>query len=125
MDGTGLGIVQLDRRARIVAANDPARAMLRSGKGLYDEDGFLHARAPGDDAELQGLLTRALPEFGAQGAGGSTMIGRAAPQPPLVVHVNPVGRQETDWRVWPLAAPVLVTEAAPVNADFFCLSPIF
>ena len=112
LDTTGLGIVQLDERARIVAANDPARAMLRTGKGLYDKDGFLHARTPEDDAELQGLLTRALPRFGARGAGGSTMIGRAAPLPPLVVHVNPVGRQETDWRVWPVAALVLVTDPA-------------
>ena len=109
LDATGLGIVQLDGRARIVAANDPARAMLRSGKGLYDKKGFLHARTPEDDAELQGLLARALPRFGARGAGGSTMIGRAAP---LVVHVNPVGRQETDWRVWPVAALVLVTDPA-------------
>ena len=107
LDATGLGIVQLDGRARIVEANDPARAMLRSGKDLFDEDGFLHARTPEDDAELQGLLARALPRFGARGAGGSTMIGRAAP---LVVHVNPVGRQETDWRVWPVAALVLVTD---------------
>ena len=112
LDTTGLGIVQLDRRARIVAANDPARDVLRTGEGLFDEGGFLHARTPEDDAELQRLLARALPRFGARGAGGSTMIGRAAPRPPLVVHVNPVGRQETDWRVWPVAALVLVTDPA-------------
>ena len=112
LDTTGLGIVQLDRRARIVAANDPARDVLRTGEGLFDEGGFLHARTPEDDAELQRLLARALPRFGARGVGGSTMIGRAAPRPPLVVHVNPVGRQETDWRVWPVAALVLVTDPA-------------
>ena len=112
LDTTGLGIVQLDRRARIVAANDPARDVLRTGEGLFDEGGFLHARTPEDDAELQRLLARALPRFGARGAGGSTMIGRAAPRPPLVVHVNPVGRQETDWQVWPVAALVLVTDPA-------------
>ena len=112
LDTTGLGIVQLDRRARIVAANDPARDVLRTGEGLFDEGGFLHARGSEDDAELQRLLARALPRFGARGAGGSTMIGRAAPRPPLVVHVNPVGRQETDWRVWPVAALVLVTDPA-------------
>ena len=44
LDTTGLGIVQLDRRARIVAANDPARDVLRTGEGLFDEGGFLHAR---------------------------------------------------------------------------------
>ena len=112
LDTTGLGIIQLDARGRIVEANDVARAMLRTRKGLFDKDGFLHARAPEDDAGLQGLLARALPPFGARGAGGSTMIGRAAPLPPLVVHIHPVGRQEKDLRVWPVAALVLVADPA-------------
>ena len=112
LDTTGLGIVQLDGRGRIVSANDAARAMLRTRKGLFDKDGFLHARAPEDDAGLQGLLARALPPFGARGAGGSTMIGRSPPLPPLVVHIHPVGRQETDLRVWPVAALVLVADPA-------------
>ena len=41
LDTTGLGIVQLDGRGRIVAANDRARDLLRTGDGLYDEDRFL------------------------------------------------------------------------------------
>ena len=112
LDTTGLGIVQLDGRGRIVAANDRARDVLRTGSGLFDEGGLLYARAPEDNAELQGLLTRALPPFGAQGAGGSTLVRRSAAQPPLVVHVNPVGRQETDLRVWPVAALVVVVDPA-------------
>ena len=112
LDTTGLGIVQLDGRGRIVAANDRARDLLRSGDGLFDEDGFLCARRPEDNAELQGLLTRALPQFGGQGAGGSTMVRRSSALPPLVLHVNPVGRQETDLRVWPVAAFVLVVDPA-------------
>ena len=112
LDTTGLGIVQLDGRGRIVAANDRARDLLRTGDGLYDEDGFLYARTPEDDGELQGLLTRALPAFGAQGAGGSATVRRPSAQPPLVLHVNPVGRQETDLRVWPVAALVLVADPA-------------
>ena len=111
-DTTGLGIVQLDGRGRIVAANDRARDVLRTGSGLFDEGGFLYARTPEDNAELQGVLTRALPPFGAQGAGGSTLVRRSAAQPPLVVHVNPVGRQETDLRVWPVAALVVVVDPA-------------
>ena len=67
LDTAGLGIVQLDGRGRIVAANDRARDLLRSGDGLFDEDGFLCARRPEDNAELQDLLTRALPAFGGQG----------------------------------------------------------
>ena len=112
LDTTGLGIVQLDGRERIVAANDRARDMLRGGDGLFDEDGFLCARRPEDNADLQGLLTRALPPFGAQGAGGSMMMKRSAALPPLVLHVNPVGRQETDYHLWPVAALVLVVDPA-------------
>ena len=111
LDTTGLGIVQLDARGRIVAANDGAREVLRSGEALFDEHGFLHARTPEDDAELQGLLTRALPPYGDQGAGGWTMLRRAS-GPALVLHVNPVGRRETDARVWPVAALVLVIDPA-------------
>ena len=111
LDTTGLGIVQLDARGRIVAANDRARNLLRSGDGLFDEHGFLHARTPEDDAELQGLLTRALPPYGAQGAGGSMMLRRSS-APPLALHVNPVGRRETDARVWPVAALVLLMDPA-------------
>ena len=93
LDITGVGIIQLDGRGRIVAANDRARDLLRTGGGLFDEGGLLYARTPEDNAELQGLLTRALPRFGGQGAGGSTMVRRSAALPPLVLHVNPVGRQ--------------------------------
>ena len=111
LDTTGLGIVQLDARGRIVAANDRAREVLRSGEALFDEHGFLHARTPEEDAELQGLLSLALPPYGAQGTGGSTTLRRSS-APPMVLHVNPVGRRETDARVWPVAALVLVIDPA-------------
>ena len=85
--------------------------VLRRGDGLFDEHGFLHARSPEDDAELQGLLRRALPPFGAQGAGGSTTLRRAS-GPRLVLHVSPVGRRKADARIWPVAALVLVIDPA-------------
>ena len=110
LDATGLGIIQLDARGRIVAANDRARDVLRSGDGLFDEGGFLFARTPRDDADLQGLLTRALPPFGARGAGGSMIARRPGALLPLVLHVNPVGRQEADVGGWPVAALVLVVD---------------
>ena len=112
LDTTGLGIVQLDRRGRIVTANDRARDVLRTGSGLFDEGGFLYARTPEDNAELQRLLTRALPPFGAQAAGGSILVGRSCGLLPLVLHVNPVALQETDLRVWPVAVLVLVIDPA-------------
>ena len=37
---------------------------------------------------------------------------RSAALPPLVLHVNPVGRQETDLRIWPIAALVVVVDPA-------------
>ena len=111
LDSTGSGIIQLDRLGRIVEMNDRARELLRTGDGLFDEDGFLFARTPGDNTHLQGLLKRSLPPFGTQGVGGSTMVRRSSALP-LVLHVNPVDRQETDLRVWPVAALVLVVDPA-------------
>ena len=43
LDTTGLGIVQLDGRGCIVAANDRARDVLRTGSGLFDEGGCRRA----------------------------------------------------------------------------------
>ena len=111
LDTTGSGIIQLDPRGRIVEVNDRARDLLRAGDGLFDERGFLFARRPEDNADLQGLLNRALPPFGTRGVGGSTVVRRASVLP-LMVHVNPVARQEADSRPWPIAALVLVVDPA-------------
>ena len=91
--------------------NDRARDLLRTGDGLFDERGFLFARTPEDNAHLQALLKRALPLFKAQGVGGSTIVRRESALP-LLLHVNPVDRLETDFRVWPVAALVLVVDPA-------------
>ena len=109
---TGLGIIQLDRRGRIAAANDSALALLRTGDGLVDQAGVLRANVPADNAVLQGLLTRALPPFGRQGASGSMTVRRAADPQPLVVHLMPIGRPETAVCTWPVAAVVLVVDPA-------------
>ena len=112
LDRTGLGIVQLDAHGRIVAANDRARNVLRTGNGLLDADGFLFASATRDNDDLQALLSRALPPLGAQGTGGSTIVRRSGALPPLVLHVSPVGRREPDFPVWQVAALVLVVDPA-------------
>ena len=114
LDTTERGVIQLDRRGQMVAANDTARDLLRTGDGLFDEGGRLFARTSQDNVRLQALLARALPPFGAQGAGGSTMVRRSDILPPLVLHVNPVGLQETSFRAWPVAALVLVDDPAGV-----------
>ena len=112
LDRTGLGIVQLDAGGRIMAANDRARDALRTGDGLFDAGGFLLARTPQDNDELQALLGRALPPLGAQGAGGSTIVRRSGALPPLVLHVSPVARREADFPDWQVAALVLLVDPA-------------
>ena len=112
LDLSGMGVIQLDLRGRIVAANDRARDVLRSGDGLFDEGGSPFARRPEEQARLQALLARALPPSGAKGAGGSASVSRSDGLPPLVLHVHPVGPQETDFQVWPVAALVLVVDPA-------------
>ena len=91
LDSTRSGVIQLERRGRIVEANDRARDMLRRGDGLFDRGGFLHARLPADNAALQGLLRRALPPFGSQGAAGSMLVRRSPGLPGLVLHLSPAG----------------------------------
>ncbi|MYJ71376.1 MAG: helix-turn-helix transcriptional regulator, partial [Rhodospirillaceae bacterium] len=112
LEAGGLGVVQLDARGRIAAANDRARDLLRAGNGLFDRDGFLSARARRDNDSLQRLLGRALPPSGTQAAGGSAIVRRPGALPPLVLHVNPVSGQETDYPVWPVAALVLIVDPA-------------
>ena len=110
LDRTGLRIVQLDARGRIVAANDRARDLLRRGDGLLDRDGFLAARVKQDDDRLQALLNRALPPFGAQGSGGSTIVRRSGALHPLMLRLCPVGRRQASFPAWPVAALVLIVD---------------
>ena len=104
LDTTGLGIVQLDGRGRVVEANDRARHVLRRGDGLLDEHGFLHARSPEDDAELQEWLRRALPTFGAQGTGASTTLRRASGRSPRSCCSSTRQAQPASIRPWPIGA---------------------
>ena len=83
LGATGLGIIQLDGRGRIVEANDRARDLLRTGDRLLDRNGLLSARSPPDDDDLQELLSRALPPFGVQGAGGSMVVRRMSFHPSI------------------------------------------
>ena len=107
---TGSGVIQLDGRGRIVAANDHALGLLRDGDPLFDEDGFLSARSPEDDAELRRLLTRVLPPYGGRGAAGSMTVRRLAALEPLRLHLHPVGRKAREYRAWPVAALMLVVD---------------
>ena len=56
LDNTHAGVIQLDRRGGIVAANDRAMNVLLRREGLVDQGGFLRATSPADDSGLQRLL---------------------------------------------------------------------
>ena len=121
LEAGGLGVVQLDARGRIVAANDRARNLLRRGDSLFDKNGFLFAHSPQDNDRLQDLLGRALPQVGAQGAGGCMTVWRPDDLLPLVLQAHPVGRQEEDYPAWPVAALVLLidpTHEAAIDPAF-------
>ena len=105
-----IGVLHLDRRGRILAANDRARSLLRQGEELSDEEGVLQARSPDDQGRLARLVAEALPTSSAVAVSGSMLLGRAAGVPPLVVHVKPVGIPQPDYGARPVAALVLLVE---------------
>ena len=107
---TRIGAIHLDRRGRVVAANDRARAILRRGDGIGDRDGMLHARVPADHARLEQLIAAALPTAGRAAASGSMTLRRAAGVARFVVHVLPVGLQQLDVDARRVAALVLLAE---------------
>ena len=120
------GVIYLDRRGRIMTANDRALEILRQGDGLADRDGFLQARVPEEDAELSRLLERALPPFGMQGSAGSMMVTRPSspsspsspPPAPFSLHVTPVGDEYPHFRTRSFGAIVLVVDSAsPIHVD--------
>ena len=110
LDNPRIGILHLDRRGQIIAANDRASSLLRHGDGLSEEDGALRARAPGDQLRLQQLMTDALPTSGAAAVSGSMRLGRSSGLPPFVVHVKPVGVPHPDYGARHVAALVLIVD---------------
>lgn len=110
LDHAGVGVIQMDRRGMIVAANDLARAVLRKGDGLSDRGGFLEARLPADAAGLKRLLADALPTFDGQSRGGSMTVRRSPNLPRLVVHVSPVNARQMDFGAQRVAALVHIVE---------------
>ena len=58
LDNPRVGVLHLDRRGRIIEANDRARSILRHGDGLANRDGMLRARATADQVRLERLVAR-------------------------------------------------------------------
>ncbi|MCY3761932.1 MAG: helix-turn-helix transcriptional regulator [Gemmatimonadetes bacterium] len=112
LDNSGIGVLHLDRGGRVLAANDPARDILRRGEGLTDRDGVLHASLPADDGRLQRLLKRALPTFGSATppAGGSMRLQRPLVRSRLELHVHPVVTAQVDFGGRRVAVLALVVD---------------
>ena len=110
LDNPRMGVVQLDRRGRIMAVNDRARSILRNGDELSDRDATLRARAPADQGRLERLVGNALPVSNAPAASGSMLLRRSSVSPPFVVLVKPVAVQQRDYGARHVAALVLIAE---------------
>jgi len=112
LDNSRIGVLQLDRDGRVLAANDPAREILRRGEGLSDRDRTLHASLPADDARLRRLLKRALPVFGSSTApaGGSMAVQRPLLRSRLDLHIHPVEPGQADFGGRRVAALALVVD---------------
>ena len=109
-DSTSVGVVRLDQAGRVVEANDPARRLLRRGDGLRSSSGFLQARLPADQKQLDALLAGALPRFGQLPVGGSVTVRRRQGRPALAVHVHPLCDSFADLGITGRAALVLVVD---------------
>ena len=105
-----VGVIQLDRRGRILEANDRALEILRQGDGLVDQAGNLRAWFPADNTRLQKLLSGALPPLGGQAAAGSMNIRRFGGARKLMLRINPVSMPVLDFGARRVAALVLLTE---------------
>ena len=107
-----VGVIRLDRRGRVTAANDRARVLLNEPGGLYDRGSCLRATLPLEDSKLQRVLAGALPFLGGPGAADSMPVSRPAPLPRLAVHVSPIGGNGADLPRSRIGALVLVADPA-------------
>ena len=110
LDNTRVGVIYLNRRGRIVTANDRAQDHLRQSDGLFDREGYLSAWLPADHARLEHLLAQALPKSGEEAVGASLTLRRSAGKPQLVLHVSPVSPGQANFAAWRIAAVVLIVE---------------
>ena len=111
LDNDRIGVVQLDRGGRVLAANSPALEILRRGDGLLDRDGALDAVLPADRSRLRRLLGRALPGvWGEPPGGGSMTVQRPSGRARLGLHVSPVGDGAADFGGRRVAVLVLMVD---------------
>ena len=107
LENNRLGIMQLDRRRRIVQANDAALTHLRGGSLLTDDVMGLRATSNADDKKLQSLLDSALNAS----TGGSMRLQQPEAGLPLMLHVAPTTASGSDWGCGRIAALALIVDA--------------
>ena len=110
LDNRRLGVIHLDRRARILEANHCARSILRCGDGLSDEKGELRVQKPNDPVRFARLVAGALPSPGFTPVSGSMQLRRASVAWPVVVHVHPVSVPQPDYGAKAVVAQVLIVD---------------
>ena len=120
LESSRIGVLHLDRRGRVLAANAAALDILRRADGLSDQDGSLRAWLPRDHGRLQRLLKRALPAFGGDApAAGSMTLRRACVPVRLGLHITPVGDAQADFGGRRVAALALLVDPA----SRLCIDP--
>ena len=111
LENPRIGVLHLDRRGKIMAANDRAGRILQCADGLSDEDGLLRARDRADQLRLERLVAAALPGSGTVPVSGSMRLRRPSELAPFVLHVKPVSVSQLDYGARHVAAEVLIAVA--------------
>ena len=125
LDNTQTCVFHLDRRGRIVAANDRARRILQRRDGLFAPGGFLRATEMKKNVELQRILANAMAPLSGPGIGGSMVVRGSSPSSNWMVHVLPVEAELTDFltqRVGALVLAVSPANPAWIDSDLVALA---
>ena len=110
LSGKGIGVIHLGSRGGILNANDRALKILRSGDGLFEDAGSLHARWPADDDRLQRLLHEALPRSVTPAKGGAITVRRTSGRSRLDVRAAPLSLWPPTFESWGASALLLIVE---------------
>ncbi|MXW03111.1 MAG: hypothetical protein F4X59_11975 [Holophagales bacterium] len=107
-----LGVIQLDRRGRIVEVNDVARRLLRRSECLFDTNRTLVAASRDEDTRLQRALNGALSPGSGQVASRSLSVSNAGTNLPVSLHVAPVPERSDRFPGAKVGAVVLIADPA-------------
>lgn len=107
LENNSVGVLHLDRRRRIVEANDAALRHLHGGSLLTDDAMGLRAASNTDDRKLQSLLASALNAS----TGGSMRLRRPDAATPLMMHVTPITASGSHWGSEHTGALALIVDA--------------